>query len=333
MGKTTVNNMLSSIKQRIDYDITDTDLDTILLDAMGDGLHEMKQLLFENDLKDDVSESKSFKTIAGQAYRDITKAVIVGDLTTFTGQANDTIDVHIDGTDYDDIDIASATTIALVVTAINSATSGTQASTDANGYLQILSDTTGSTSVVTIADGTSTGQTVIAELFSVAAERTQSAITDVDEIYRLTERVNQKPIDMIDYYDLIATNPKPSSSTASTPDQAAEWNDRIYFNPTPSEAQLIYIDYYIDAVAPVAGATLPFKSKYDSILKQYCRLEFIKWQLRGNPALNNAVIVEEGLLTKKIDALIVKASKNVGKNRGQKSRRRGGQSGPRRVIS
>ncbi len=333
MGKSTVNNMLASIKRRVDYDIVDDDLDTLLLDCMEDGLRQMKQWLFENDLKDSISESASFKTIAGQAYRDITKAVIVGDKTTFTGQTNDTIDVHIDGTDYADIDISTATTIALVVIAINAATSGSQASADANGYLQILSDTTGSTSVVTIADGTSTGQTVIAELFSVAAERTQASITDVDEIYRLTERVNQKPIWMIDYYDLIAKNPKPSSSTFDTPDEAALWDDKIYFNPTPSAANLVYIDYYLKVTAPTAGNDLPFDQKYDPVLKQYCRVEFFAWKFSGNPA-SPPLLREEGKLTKLVNELIVNAAKNIGKNRGQKSRRSGlGQTGPRRVIS
>jgi len=332
MGKSTVNNMLSSIKRRVDYDIVDDDLDTLLLDCMDDGLRQMKQWLFENDLKNDVSQSGSFKTIAGQSYRDITKAVIVGDLTTFTGQAGDTIDVHIDGTDYDDIDIAACTTIALVVIAINAITGGSEASTDDNGYLQILSGTTGSTSIVTIADGTSTGQTVIAELFSVAAERTQSAITDVDEIYRLTERVNQTAIDMIDYFDLIAMNPKPSSSTASTPNVAALWDDKIFFYPTPSAANLVYIDYYIKVTTPVAGASLPFDQKYDAILKQYCRVEFFAWKFSGSPQAP-PLMREEGKLKLLVDQIIVNSAKNIGKNRGQRSRRSGGTPGPRRVIS
>ena len=335
MGKSTVNNMLASIKRRSDYDIDDDDdLTALLLDIMDDGLRQMKQWLFENDLKDAVSQIGSFKTIASQAYRDITKAVIVGDLTTFTGQAGDTIDVHIDGTDYADIDISGATDIDDVVTAINSDTSGTQASADANGYLQILSDTTGTTSIVTIADGTSTAQTVIAELFSVAAERTQSAITDVDEIYRLSERVNQNVIDVIDYYDLININPKPSASTASVPVQAALWDDKIYFNPTPSAANLIYIDYFIKVTAPVAGATLPFDQKYDAILKQYCRFGFFMWKHAGSPDLNAVTALEKGVLDDLVKKLIVNASKNVGKNRGQRSRNiNRSTTGPRRVIS
>jgi hypothetical protein len=98
-------------------------------------------------------------------------AQINGDLDAFTGEAGDTINVTIDGTLYEDIDIAACTTITLVAAAINTAAEGSPASVDDDGYLQIVG-----CSGVTIADGTSTGQTVIDELFSVEGDRTDTAV-------------------------------------------------------------------------------------------------------------------------------------------------------------
>jgi len=98
-------------------------------------------------------------------------AVITGDKTTFAGQAGDKIKVMIDSIEYDDIDISACVTIANVVSAINSAVGSTVASVSTD-FLRITSPTSGDDSNVTIADGTNTTQTVIAELFSVAGNRT-----------------------------------------------------------------------------------------------------------------------------------------------------------------
>jgi len=98
-------------------------------------------------------------------------AQINGDQDAFTGQAGDTILVTIDGSEYDNIDISACADIADVAEAINTATGNGEASVDDDGYLQIRG-----VYGVSIADGSSTAQTVIAELFSVEAERTDTAV-------------------------------------------------------------------------------------------------------------------------------------------------------------
>lgn len=98
-------------------------------------------------------------------------ATVTGDHATFTGQANDKIKVIIDGTTYDNISISACTTTAAVAAAINAATGHTQASTDSDDYLVITGNIH-----VEIADGTTSGQTVVAELVTDAADRTATAV-------------------------------------------------------------------------------------------------------------------------------------------------------------
>lgn len=97
-------------------------------------------------------------------------AVITGDKATFTGIAGDKIKVTIDDVDYDDIDISACVSIATVAVAINAAVGATVATVDGSTHLVITSPTTGTDSNVTIADGTNTAQTVIADLFATAVK-------------------------------------------------------------------------------------------------------------------------------------------------------------------
>ena len=101
-------------------------------------------------------------------------AAITGDMSTFTGVSGDKIKVIIDSTTYDDIDISACTDIDGVVAAINAVTGGTEASKTAGGYLKITSTDYGLASITTIADGTNTEQTVVGDLFTVAADRTDT---------------------------------------------------------------------------------------------------------------------------------------------------------------
>ena len=90
----------------------------------------------------------------------------------------------------------------------------------------------------------------------------------------------------------------------------------------------VYIDYFADQTALTSGSTLPFKRKYDPLLKQYMRVEFFAWKFADDPR-NPQMIREEAKLTSLKDDLIRTASKNFGKNRQTKSRRGGFSSGPR----
>lgn len=283
MAKTTVTNLITKIARRCDYSsqTTDTGRTNLLVDFINEALHEVKQLFMDYGMyKSIMSQVTTFKTIANQEYRIIDKAVIVGNVATFTGTANDKIKVSVDGTDYDDIDVSSCTSIATVVTAINTAVGATVASADANTYLQIISQTTGSTSTVTIADGTNTGQTVIAELFSTAAERTASAIVDLDPNFSMimTERVNDRKLFYItpDRYRELFTDP--TSNSSNTPDYFTLMNDRFYFGPRPSAANLIYLDYVKLLTEVTSSSTMPFENKYDPVIIAKCVRLFKEWQ-------------------------------------------------------
>lgn len=325
MGKTAVNTVLDKIKRRFDYEITDPDLDSLVVDIMNDSLITMKQWFIDNDLFREISASASFKTIAEQRYRDITKAVIVGNVASFTAVAGDKITVSIDGTDYTTAALTGAVLVATVVTAINLATVavGDVASEDANGYLQITSLTTGSASTVTISDNAGTGA---ARLFTVAAERTQDAITDLDEIIRVSERDNDRTIEGRSFYDLVGMYPDPTADMSTTPDVYARWLERIYFGPTPAEAVIIYLDYIKMITAIAKGDTLPFDSRFDPLLIAMGRLELVNWLDPTNTVMIASATVTRDNLKQE---LIVASAKNIGKN--QQTKARGGVGfGPRK---
>lgn len=318
MAKTTVNNIVSEVKILGDYNITDDDLTTLLLYAINKAIKRTKQQLLDNGLTQDITASTTFKLKTGQAYVDIQKAMIVGNVATFTGIANDKIKVTIDGTDYDDISIATATTIALVATAINTAVGSTVARANAEGYLEIESPTSGSSSAVTIADGTATGQTVVADLFSTSAERTKSAITDLDEILKLSERVNDRDIDIWTYDRFLSVYTDPDYSSASTPDVAARFGNYIYFGDTPSSSAFIYMDYFKLITEVTSGSTMPFDEKYDPIIVAMAIEELTKYLDRSNL---QAISTCKADVKEAIDEFIVKAVKNPTMIRQSASRR------------
>jgi len=327
MGKTAVSTIVTAIKRRSDYNINDSDLSDLIIDILNDSHKVVKQLFLDYNIMQEISANASFKTIALQAYRDITKAVIVGDVASFTAVAGDKITVSIDGTEYTTGALTGAVLVATVVTAINLATAavGDVASEDENGFLQILSLTTGTNSVVTISDDAGTGA---ARLFTVAAERTQSAITDLDEIIVLSERTNDSSIGIISYNDLIKDYPDPSADTSSTPEVAARWLDRIYFGPTPSEAILIYLDYIKALTALTLTSTMPFSEKYDPLFIAMGKAEVLEFLDNTNAT---GITVALNRVKDLKDELIISRAKNVGMNQQTKSRDGGEGAGPRMV--
>lgn len=278
MAKSTVDAIVAKIKRRVDYDITDTDLDTLLIDMINDSVKLISQWMYDQELLIDNTAQSSFQTIPGQPYRDIRVAVIVGDTTTFTGIAGDTLNVSIDGTTYADVDISAATDIDDVVTAINTAVGSTVASNNSTSTtLQITSLTTGATSSVTIADGTSTTQTVVGDLFSSSADRTQNGIVDVDDILQISERVNDTVPQIIPFDEFMSLYPDYSEDTSNTATHISIINNRIYFGPSPSSYVRYYIDYVKFYTDLVSGDTLPFQNKYDAVLIAQVRLEFLQF--------------------------------------------------------
>jgi hypothetical protein len=318
--KTAVNDLISEIKGISDYDISDTDLDTLLLNSINRSLKRIKGLLKDHGFIDDITKNASFKTIDSQAYVDVTQAMIVGDVAEFTGIVNDLLNVTIDGTLYEDIDISGDASIADVVASINAATGGSEASENGGGFLVIQSPTTGtgSTSNVTIADGTNTGQTVVGDLFSVAAERTHTGINDLDEMFRLSERTNRNEIEIVKFDDLISWQPDPTSAEAATPHQAARHFNRVYFRPTPSQSIFIYMEYYLLAVDLAAGGTMPFEDKFDPIFVAMGQLDLQRYLDNTNAI---AIADLKGEIKDLIQSLIIGAAKNINMTDQAQSRR------------
>lgn len=320
MSKTTVDNLVSEIKGGpIDYDITDTDLDTFIIRSINRTIKRIKGLLKDYGFTQDITASASFKTVDSQSYKDITQAMIVGDATSFTGAAGDKIDVTIDGTDYTDIDLSSCTDIADVVTAINTAVGSTVASENGGGHLVITSPTSGSgsTSNVTIDDdGAASG--AVDSLFSDEDERTSTGINDLDEILKLTERTNDNPIDIVPYDELIANQPDPTSSESATPREAARHNNRVYFRPTPSKSIYIYIDYYKLISDVSSGDTMPFEDKFDTLIMAMVNLDLTRY-LDSTNAVSIGDYKDEINTLK--DELIISAAKNITESNQVGSRR------------
>lgn len=306
--KTLASAMITRIKRQLDYNITDTSLDNLVVDKINNNLKLIKVWLTDEGLYRECSKSTSFKTIEDQSYIDLTQARIVGDTATFTAVAGDAITVTIDGTDYTTGALTGAVLVATVVTAINLATAaiGDVAAESDDSYLVITSPTAGSTSSVTISDNAGTGA---ARLFTVAAERTQSSIYDVDEIVSMTERTNDTPITGIPYEDLKAMFPDPTTDSTTSPDYYARLVEKIYFGPTPSDNILIYIDYLFHIIEVTSASTLPFKNKFDPLLEAMCVMDLTAWL---DPENRSRMTTTEGRVKFWKQELIDSASRNIG---------------------
>jgi hypothetical protein len=311
MAKSSVQNIIDEVKGDGDYNIIDTDLDDILLKSIKRHLQSLKQLLINEGLSNDITAESSFKTVEDQEWVDITQARIVGNVASFTGIANDKLKVSVDGTDYDNIDVSGDTSIADVVSSINTAVGSTVASESDDGYLVITSLTTGTASSVTIADGSGSGQTVVGDLFSTAAERTQDAITDVDEIIYLHERTNDCPIEIIPIHRLRRLMIDPSADTSTTPYQAALHRNYIYFRPRPTSNEIIYIDYYIDVAAITTSSDMPYKDKYDPVIVALVKKDLLKYLGKTKQEIDDA----QDDINYAISTLITNASNDLAEER------------------
>ena len=317
MAKTLVDTLVQKVLRRGDYVVSggDTDLNTLIIDAINDSLKRIKQLCYDYELYQDISKQVTFKTIYNQAWIDITNAFIVGNSTTFTGIAGDKLTVTIDGVSSTTADLVTATTVALVASAINTACSATVATVNGLGYLQITSPTSGTTSSVIIANSSGTP---CARLFATSADQSQSAITDLDEILVISERTYKFALMNMEYSDFAAMYPDPDSIRAVVPDIYARWYNRIYFGPTPNANSLLYMDYLFDVTEVVSGNTLPFDNEYDPLIIAMAKVELMEWLDSTNAT---GIALAKAKVTELRDDLIVKAAKNVKMNRQTSSRR------------
>ena len=218
MAKTTVQNFVNRVKRSFDYNITDTDLDTLILDFLNDALQEVKQLFFDYGLLDEITASDSFSTVASTAY----------------------------------VDIATET-------------------------------------------------------------------ADLDEIIVLYEKTNDKVIEIIPYDEFVVLYPDSAADSATTPDHAARFLNRIYFGPTPNSIITIYMDYIklITVITAVSGS-LPFEDKFDPIISAITIEGLGRW-MNPSDAISNTLYKARAKELK--ESLIANASKNVGMNRQTGSRR------------
>jgi len=317
VGKSTIASLITQIKRKSDYNITDTDLDTFIVDEVNDALKIIKQWLMDYGIYNDISKSGSAKTVEDQEYIDLNIARIVGNVASFTAVAGDKITVTIDGTAYTTAALTGAVLVATVVTAINLATAaiGDVASESDDGYLIITSPTSGSTSSVTIADNAGTGA---ARLFTDSTERTCSALYDVDEIISLTDKTNDVVIEQVSYEEFKELYPDPTAAYAVTPDRYARLVDRLYFGPTPSSNTYLYLDYIYHITEVTSASTSPLNNKYDPLIKALGVKGLASFLQPDNANRITAVNKDVEFWTKQ---LIIGASKNIGMRRGTASRK------------
>lgn len=217
MAKTTVAAITADIKALVDYDITDSNLDALILKAINYAINRMKQYFMDESLFDEIGASDTLLTVANQEY----------------------------------IDIATET-------------------------------------------------------------------IDLDQQIVLTERTNDKPIEIISFKEYREMFPDPTADHSSTPDVAAFFANRLYLGPTPSGVITLYLDYVRLITKLTAGSSLPFEDKYDELVTAIVIEYLVKWLNRGDRA---AVLTAREDVEKIKHDLIEVASKNIGTSFQSQSRR------------
>lgn len=90
MAKTSITAFTSRFKRKIDYDITDSDLDTLCLDWINGARRLMKQWFVDNADYDEIGSLGEVDTVADQEYIDIaTDLPLYDDLIVATERTND----------------------------------------------------------------------------------------------------------------------------------------------------------------------------------------------------------------------------------------------------
>ena len=166
--------------------------------------------------------------------------------------------------------------------------------------------------------GEITAHDTLATVANTAYIELRTETPDFDQNIVLTERTNDKPIEIIPYKEFAERYPDPTANTSATPDVAAFFANRLYLGPTPSGVISLYLDYVKEITKLVAGGTLPFEDKYDEVVIAGVTEYLVRWLDRGNQNMVNSA--KQDLLQVKHD-LIVGAAKNIGVNRQVQSRR------------
>lgn len=103
MAKTTVATITSDIKALVDYDITDSDLDELILSAINYSIKRMKQWFLDAGMFDEIGAHDSFSTVANQEYVDIaTETIDFDQVVKLTERTNDSTIIIVPFSDYRD---------------------------------------------------------------------------------------------------------------------------------------------------------------------------------------------------------------------------------------
>ena len=157
-----------------------------------------------------------------------------------------------------------------------------------------------------------------------------AASVDLDQPIFLTERVNDRPIEIIDMPEYRRRLPDPSADTASTPDYGAFFANRLYLGPRPTGAISIFMDY-IKLITDLTSANnSPFEDKYDPLLIAMVKAELAEWQDSENVA---GIQLARNKVASLENKLIIGAAKNSNMNQQAASRRAIQAFGPRKVIN
>jgi len=90
MSKTTVAVITADIKALADYDITDTDLDTLILKILNLAVKRMKRWFLDEGMYDEIGAHDSFSTVTDQEYVDIaTETVDFDEAIVLSERTND----------------------------------------------------------------------------------------------------------------------------------------------------------------------------------------------------------------------------------------------------
>jgi len=90
MAKTTVTNITTTVKRLIDYDITDTALDNLILEALNLFLPTMGQWFFDASMLDEITAHDTITTTASQEYVELgTETVDFDQAVVLTERTND----------------------------------------------------------------------------------------------------------------------------------------------------------------------------------------------------------------------------------------------------
>ena len=341
--RTTVQTIVDKIKRRVDYNISDTGTDTLIVDCLNDSIKVLRQKLIDRGINFEIGSTATLTTTASQAYIDISNipssactATLVAAAGLVTDGAHSYKITFVTAEGEGDVsavsntittDVATHGQVNLTAIPLSPSSEVTARNiyrTSAGGsvykLLAQITNNTATTYTDNIADG-SLGATA----------PTISTIPSYSDLVRVTERVNYKAIDIIPYAEFLKFYPDPAAFSSSVPDKCALWNQRLYMGPTPmATGTAIYIEFLRHDADLTLTSNLYYENDYDPVLLAYTRLEWFRY-FNANDRVTIKTAEEAAL--RYLDDLVIGAAKNIGQNKQVASRREEYIFGPRLPAS